>query len=199
MPQSARHLSPHRLKEHQRSLEAFRDAYEPYVAAYLRGAPGVEQRRNQVTALIPAAHWAVRAAGMEVWIRPPPLLGGPPKQGLSNSAFAHEVLPELPRPTGGIPESCRTVLDVVDQSIGFLKELEKHAERERRRPTYWGDRILRAVLGFPAYLIGLVSGKPRAEVEGSRAGGWLRALGGLIASAGALAAIAEMGHAFKWW
>ena len=195
MPPQARHLSPHRLKEQQSSLKAFRDEYKLYVAAYLRSAPGVQQRRAKVTALIPAAHWAIRTAGMEVFIAPPPMVGGPVKRGLSNCAFAHEVLPELPLPTGGIPESCRTVLDVVEQSTGFLGELEKDVVEARRRPTYWGDRFLRAVLGFPAYLIGLASGKPTAEVEHSKAGGPLRFLGAV----GALATITGTGHAFGWW
>lgn len=195
MSPQALHLSPHRLKEQQHSLEAFRAEYTLYVAAYLRSAPGVQQRRARVTALIPAAHWAIRSAGMDVWIAPPPMLGGPAKHGLSNCAFAHEVLPELPLPTGGIPESCRTVLDVVEQSTGFLRELEKDVTEARRRPTYWADRVLRAVLGFPAYLIGLVSGKPTAEVEHSKAGGPLRFLG----AAGAVATIAGTGHAFGWW
>jgi hypothetical protein len=111
--------------------------------------PNVQQQRTKVTTLIPAGHWAIRAAGMEVWIAPPSMLGGPVLKGLSNTAFTHEVLPALPLPHGGIPESSRTVLDVAEQSIGFLKELEKDAAEARRRPTYWGDPNPAGGAGIP--------------------------------------------------
>ncbi len=195
MPQPARNLSIRRSREHQQALEAFRDVYRPYLAAYLGRMPDMQSQRAKVTTLIPAGQWAIRAAGMEVGIASPPTLGGPVRTGLSNTAFAHEVLPELPLPHGGIPESARTVLDVTEQSIGFLKELEKEAIRRRRGPTYWGDRVLRALLGFPAYLIELVFGVSRWRIEASKAGLPLR----MVGLASEVAIILEAGRVFKLW
>ena len=65
----------------------------------------------------------------------------------------------------------------------------------RRQPTYWIDRVLRAVLGFPAYLISLLFGFDRYSLLGGRA----RALWVLSVVIDATAVAVTLGSAFDWW
>jgi len=67
--------------------------------------------------------------------------------------------------------------------------------QRRRRPAYWVDRSLRAVLGFPAYLISLVFGFDRRELAPGRA----RALWAFSVAIEAVAAIVALASAFGWW
>jgi hypothetical protein len=90
--------------------------------------------------------------------------------------------------------SYELTLDAIDQADALL---EGRAETERRRRTsliYWADRGLRAVLGFPAYLISVVGGFDRRELssEGSRAL-WL------VSLAADAAGIFGFGRLLGWW
>ena len=57
---------------------------------------------------------------------------------------------------------------MVAPSSSIEKRLHE-LQLRRRQPTYWIDRVLRAVLGFPAYLISLLFGFDRYSLLGGRA------------------------------
>jgi len=61
----------------------------------------------------------------------------------------------------------RRVRDLTGIAIAELEKQIAEVMRRRRNPLYWADRGLRAVLGFPAYLLSLVFGVPVARIEES--------------------------------
>ncbi len=69
-----------------------------------------------------------------------------------------------------------TVIDALDLGAARLAERERLASRQRRRPLYWLDRIMRGLLIFPAYLVGLIVGQSTAKVNASQFGLLLRLL-----------------------
>src|SRR5207237_8843704 len=88
--------------------------------------------------------------------------------GLVNTIFVHET------PFGGIggilgnwPKSYEGILHMVDSSLAALEKMDEEARRRRRNPFYWGDRVLAALLGFPAYLLGLIFGVSPSKIEDS--------------------------------
>lgn len=122
--------------------------------------------------------------------------GGPLLQGLNVVAFIHEsphgfsesvVMPGLP--------PYQVVLDVVDQTAAYLDDAEAEARRRRRNPLYWADRVLRALLGLPAYLVSLVFRVPLERVEQSPVALPLRLLGLVLEIVGIVVA----GRAAGWW
>jgi hypothetical protein len=116
--------------------------------------------------------------------------------GITSVAFAHED--DLWRGpnfgTGQNQESYELVLDALVQADTLLEDSQESARRRRSHPLYWADRFLRAVLGFPAYLISLVGGFDRRELsaEGARVL-WLVSL---IAD---VAGIFGFGRLVGWW
>jgi hypothetical protein len=86
------------------------------------------------------------------------------------------------------------VLDAVDTADTFLAEWRERARRKRRNPLWWIDKILRSVLGLPAYIIGLVLGfDPKALPASRQRGLWLLSI---AADVGTLWGV---GHVLKWW
>jgi hypothetical protein len=191
MPPSEPIRSVKRIREHQQALASFREAF------LLNLSDGSATHRTQVNQAIPAAERAIAATGLGVEYQPPPVArGDPPWQGLTNIAFLHERPGYRPKDRiyGGHGSEL-FVTDVVAQGIAYLDERRKDLERERHRPTYWPDRILRALLGFPAYVIELVSGVSRWQIEGSRAGPPLR----FLAAGAEVFTILGAGRALKLW
>jgi hypothetical protein len=96
-----------------------------------------------------------------------PVTRGTVMYGLVNTIFIHET------PFGGVsgmfnwPTSYQGIIDLVDTCLSRLDELDVEIHRRRRHPLYWGDRILRALLEFPAYLLGLIFGVPASRIEES--------------------------------
>jgi hypothetical protein len=86
------------------------------------------------------------------------------------------------------------VIDLVDTAVANLEMRRSEVEARRRRPTFWADRILRAVLGFPAYLISLVFGFDRRALSGGKA----QTLWALSLIADGVSVVAA-GRAFGWW
>jgi hypothetical protein len=87
------------------------------------------------------------------------------------------------------------LVDAVQVAASQLAGRERHLRRQRRNPLYWGDRFLRAVLGFLAYLLSLIFRVPFSQVEESAWGTLLR----FVALVSEVLAVYFGGHAAKWW
>jgi hypothetical protein len=193
--------SPEDYEHLRRDLLTFRNAYIEYLNATLPtvlrgGAPPHNDARQRVQRLAVRAEKAVSATGMSIGLGAPPLFPRPPLVGITSVAFAHED--DLWRGpnfgTGQNQESYELVLDALVQADTLLEDSQESARRRRSHPLYWADRFLRAVLGFPAYLISLVGGFDRRELsaEGARVL-WLVSL---IAD---VAGIFGFGRLVGWW
>jgi hypothetical protein len=172
--------SPRTLRGYSSALTAFLDAYRDYLED--------AQARARVVKTIPAAHEALNALGLEPAVLPPPALGGYTLRGLFNTAFAHERYTwagDMPQATIDIAEAGRVKAEL---------RLEE-ARRLRRNPLYWGDRLLRAILGFPVYLVGLILRVPPERLDASAWGTVLRLAG--LAVEGALVLVT--GRQVGWW
>ncbi len=181
-----------RLREHKQALEEFRTEYQKFLS------PAWEAHRAELRArvndLIPAADDALQDLGLGIAAQAAPMTGSNlTLSGLSNVAFAFER-PGF-RTLPGEPSLDEHVLDVVGQAIGDIREREKAIKRLHRRPLYWGDRGLRALLGFPAYLVSIILGVPKHKVEASPFAPVLR----IIAVAADILGIFVAGKVLKWW
>jgi hypothetical protein len=112
--------------------------------------------------------------------------------------FIHET------PCGGLtsgmlgnwPTPYQGVIDIVDASLSKLEQMDYAIRHRRRNPLYWGDRMLRALLGFPAYLLGLILGVPASRIDESPFGIALRVAAFAVESIGL--ALALNAH-FNWF
>ena len=197
--------SPAIYRELLQRLQTFRSAYISYInatrEAVYSGQP-VENtaERSQVLQLAVLAEEAVLIAGIPVRVSPPPGLSHrPPVTGLAAVAFAHEDPVFRMGAASWASESYRQTfelaVDAVDSASARLENLLQHEQKRRRRPTYWIDRALRLVLGFPAYLISLIFGFDRRDL----APGPARALWALSVTIDIVATIVAVGSAFGWW
>jgi hypothetical protein len=96
--------------------------------------------------------------------------------GLANTAFLHEHPGFRPNPYGDDPAVFEGVVDAIHQGRARLVHREGKAKRQRRRPTYWIDRTLRALLLVPAYLVSLIVGGSPLTIDRSAWGLPLRLL-----------------------
>jgi hypothetical protein len=125
-----------------------------------------------------------------------PVTGGAVMHGLVNTVFVHET------PFGGVsgmfnwPTSYQGIIDIVDTCLSRLDELDIEIRRRRRNPLYWGDRTLRALLGFPAYLLSLIFGVPASQIEESAFGVALRVAAFVVESAVLVLGLNELFHWF---
>lgn len=156
--------SPRTLLRYDHALDAFGTAY----VAYLQTGEGLARARA-VTAL-PAAHEALDALGFEPVVMPPPAFGGYTVRGLYNTAFYHERYSDA----GDI---VRMNLDLLGAAKAQVQLQREELARRRRNPLYWGDRLLRAILGFPVYLAGLFLRVPPERIDASGWGTVLRVAG----------------------
>ena len=58
-----------------------------------------------------------------------------------------------------------------------LREQKRRAEAQRRRPLYWGDRIVRGVLAIPAYIVSRIVVTSVGKIDRSAWGLLLRLIG----------------------
>jgi hypothetical protein len=136
-------------------------------------------------------------AGTPVAVSDPPAQPNPRTyRGLAEIAFLHEQpgFRDL-RALYGAPEMYERLLDHLRLGLSALVELKRGAEEQRRRPTYWSDRAMRALLFLPAYLVGLLLGESPRKIDASVWGLPLRLLG-VVAD---VLAVYFAGHAFKLW
>jgi hypothetical protein len=175
--------SPRTLREYDAALGAFLVAYREYL-----DARGEAKARARVVKAIPAASAALRALGFDLYVLPPPVIGGAPIRGLHNVAFLHEA-------PGWGTDAIQRVIDMGEEARVEAGLRLGKAQRRRRNPLYWGDRLLRAVLGFPVYLVGLILRIPPERLDASAWGIVLRVLG-LVAE---IALVVIGGRQVGWW
>lgn len=157
-------LSPRRLRDMRAAVAAFRDSYVRYREVTLGANPNdqeAEQLRTRLNSLMAQAQEGLSAAHIDLTVHPPQATGGPPYSGLRNVAFLHE------RPGWRRAGVTQRVRDMLEIAVAELDHRAEHEARRRRNPFYWVDRVLRAVLGFPAYLLSLILGVPVARIESS--------------------------------
>jgi hypothetical protein len=174
--------SPRTLRGYFASLGAFAVAYDAFLTSQ---AP---QDRARVADAMPAASAALDALGFKLSVMPPPLLGGYAVSGLYNVAFLFE------RATWG-GDAIPLVFDVVRSAQAEAKQRLVEVQRQRRNPLYWGDRFLRAILGFPVYLVGLILRIPPERLDASAWGTVLRVVG----LAAEIALVVVGGRQVGWW
>ena len=180
--------------------DAFRDAYVDFlndtIEDCFRGVrPADTPQRRNVMELAVRAEKAVNAVGVKLAVAPPPVYSGQsPRYGLTQVAFAHED--EMFRGFSSVDQqgSHDLALDAIGQVRATLIDRKEEAERDRRRVLYWPDRVLRSVLGFPAYLLSLVFGFRLTDVKPQQ--GRILWLMSVLADVIAMVAAGEW---FGWW
>lgn len=195
--------SPGYIAGLRRDLIDFKSEYIDYLNATAKRAYGGEEvprdaHRSQVMRKAVRAHRAVGETGIILAMWPPPVYrdSTPPLKGLAQVAFAHEN--EAYRGFSGlglnVPRSHEMVLDAIDQADAILEVREEVARRRRRRPWYWIDRGLRALLGIPAYLVSVLLQFDLEELSDRRA----KSLWWFSVAADA-AGIFGLGRSLGWW
>lgn len=185
-------------------LSDFRAAYVPFVEktkeSMYDGSPIAHtSERTEIMKMAMKAQVSLDIAGVDLLITPKPLASDKPDlRGLVNVAFAHEdPAYRTDRDTYSIEadkQPYERTIDLVDAAVAKLEQMKWLEMQRRRQSTYWIDRGLRAVLGFPGYLLSLVLGFDRRELSAGRA----RALWGMSLVADVMGIVAA-GFTFDWW
>jgi hypothetical protein len=190
-------IPPRQVREWRHDLVAFRDTYVDYLNKTVSGPALPDLRAEVLRRAQPAQVALTRLRADFVWIGPP-VAGSPVMRGLFNTTFIHET------PYGGLtngmfgnwPTPYQGVIDIVDASLSKLEQMDVEIHGRRRNPLYWGDRILRALLGFSAYLLGLIFGVPASRIEESAWGTALRVMA-FVVEVGVL--VVGLNELFHWF
>ena len=165
--------SPRYWREQRAAVLSFRQPYADYVSRvvtdiYAGKPPVLDAERQRLVQLSTAAGAAVEAAGVRIAMGPP---GGNQLTlfGVAPIAFAYEnKLYRGVSPFGyHYSTPYETVLDALDQADAILLRREEESKRPLRRL----DRGLRLVLGFPAYLAGIIFGLDLRNLSENQAHG----------------------------
>lgn len=180
-------------------LRDFRNEYVSYInrtAASVEagGSVAYDAERAHIIDLAIRADRAVGESGSKLAWMAPPAMSAPPLYGLALVAFAHES--EVYRGFSGMkaPRSYEAVLDAVDRADAILAIRQDELLHRRRSPFYWVDRVLRAVLSLPAYIISIIFGFRLEELSATQGRVWW-----WVSILADLATIAALGRAFGWW
>jgi hypothetical protein len=196
-----RDVPPKRLREHCDAIVAFHNVYHEYIVSeFGNGDASAEEKirlRGDVLAKMPAAQRALNVAGVGVAFNPPAAFAGliPIMEGLPNTAFLHEEPGWRLEPMAGVKPTYVVLLETLRLAAHTLEDEIVEARRRRRSPVYWIDRGLRAVLGFPAYLLSLLIPVSREEIDQS----WFGTILKLVPVIGVGFAVYFGGHDSGWW
>jgi hypothetical protein len=191
-------IPPRLLREWRHELVAFRDCYVTYLNQTLGNERPIPQaKRSEVVRRAHKAQTVMTRLGADFAWQSSPATGGEVMRGLLNTIFVHES------PFGGIdgtmfnwPKSYEGIINIVDTCLSRLEELEAESHRTRRNPFYWGDRVLSALLGFPAYLLGKLLGVPATRIDESPFGIALRIAAFFVEATAVALALNEHFHWF---
>jgi hypothetical protein len=191
-------IPPRRLREWRQELVAFRDCYVTYLNHTLgTDRPIPQAQRSEVVKCAHKAQTVMNHLGADFAWLSAPVTGGQVMRGLLNTIFIHES------PFGGIegtmfnwPKSYEGIINIVDTCLSRLEELDAESHRTRSNPLYWGDRVLSALLGFPAYLLGKLLGVPASRIDESPFGIALRIAAFVVEGTAVVLALNE--H-FDWF
>jgi hypothetical protein len=185
--------SPRQLTGLREDLDNFRETYIEFLNDEERGHT---ELRARVLSLLPAADHALNVAGSQINFTDPPAAGtGMIHRGLTNVAFLHEQ-PGFRMMGGyGEPGTYDAVIDALELGAARLAQRERELMAKRRHPSYWLDRLMRMLVIFPAYLVGLLVGQSTAKVNASQWGLLLR----LVAIVADLLAVYGGGKLFGFW
>lgn len=196
-----RDIPPKRLRKHHQTIIAFHNAYDSYLEAEFGSDNASNEEkyrlRAEVIAKMPAAQRALNVAGVGVAFNPPPAFVGriPVMAGLANTAFLHEEPGWRLEPMAGIKPTYMVVLENLRLAAHTLEDEIEEAKHRRRNPFYWMNRGLRAVFGFPAYLVSLLFPFSREEIDDS----WFGTLLKLVPLGALLATLYFGGAEQGWW
>lgn len=192
--------SPSYYQKLRNDLHKFHEAY----VAYTNRAAGDIQagghaahsaERSEVVRLSVAASRAVAVSGLQLaWLPPAAIANStPPAEGLAAVALVHESRMYRGLSSMG-PTSIETTVDAIGTADAILSIRQDELAARRRSPWYWGDRIVRAVLGFPGYFISVVFGFDRFTLSSAQ-GRTLWVLSVLADGA----AVFGLGRTLGWW
>lgn len=165
--------SPKTVARWRADLAQFRVSYIQYVDRTLPalvngGGVLYDGQRQDLVHLAVLADRAAARAGVTPVMYPPPAFGGIVIRGLSSVAFAHEDSRNRPSgiPFGPRPKtSIELTMEALDMAQGNLAIMEAEARKRYHSPIFWTDRVLRVVLGFPAYLLSVILGFDPTELN----------------------------------
>lgn len=194
-------LSPAEWQERIDHIDRFHEAYVDYLnntleQSYQGRPPGPNSQRDEVQALAVRAQSALKSS-VSIRVNPPPVYTGQaPRIGLAAVAFAHEE--EIFRPISEygpqMQQTYEMTLDALVRGRTWLVEKKEDEEKRRQQWSYWPDRFLRSILGFPAYIISLVFGFDLSEISTGKA----KALW-LLAIVADIAGVVGLGELLGWW
>jgi hypothetical protein len=146
-------VSPDELQKHRENLEAFQAAYLVWRDGQGGRLPPheLEAAWQRVHEMEPAASRALDASGREITHTTPPFLGGDTVPGLSAYLIAFSTYGG----SGGLDAPLRSALV---QVIAELRQREAEERARRRKPSYWADRVFRAMVSPVGYVIRVLSG-----------------------------------------
>lgn len=194
-------LSPKTLRRHRDAVVAFHNAYQSYLdAEFGTGDTPAQEKfrlRNEVVARLSPAQKGLNAIGVGVSFAPPPMFTGriPVMHGLANTVFLHEQPGWRLEGMAGVKPTYVEVLEMLRLATHTLEAEIEDVTEKRRNPLFWIDSFLRAVLGFPAYLLSLIFREPISRFEEGAFGAALRLLAIAINALGVYVA----GKAAKVW
>jgi hypothetical protein len=190
-------IPPGNIREWRRDLVAFRNSYVDYLNKTLNSNHPIPRAlRSEVVRRAQPAQMVLSKLNADFRWEPPPITQTPPMHGLINTIFVHET------PFGGTsglfnwPKSYEGIIDLVDTSLSALAQMDVQIRRRRRNPLYWGDRVLRALLGFPAYVLSLIFSVPTSRIEESALGVVLRVAAFLVETGVLVLGLNEL---FDWF
>jgi hypothetical protein len=188
----------------RQDIATFRARYVDYLNRTLPtvisgGTIPYDAEKQAIQRLAVRASTAVDASGVTLALSAPRVFQPSPiLTGVATIVFAHEDkrygVGHVPITGGHYKAPYELVIESLDSADAILEMRAQDLRKKRRNPLYWADRILRAILGFPAYLISLIGGFDRRQLSEQRT----RFLW-LVSLAADVATLYGFGRLVGWW
>ncbi|MDT5231162.1 MAG: hypothetical protein QOI39_1662 [Mycobacterium sp.] len=145
-------MSPDEVRQHREHLEAVQAAFIEWDKGKYQASQESAPRWRRVQDLEPLASRALDSTGRELLYTMPPQLGGQMVVGLSAYLLAFSTY------DGTHHALAPNLRDALVQCIAELRQREDEERARRRKPSYWADRIFRALVSPVGYVIRVVIG-----------------------------------------